>query len=86
MRLFVFPNAKAKRALAVFEVTNLTRTKATIASGVSLDSVRAGMMCCPGEGRKADRTKVYVVAEVQKSALVFEGAAPEPPPAEETKA
>lgn len=74
MRLFVYPTEKARRAIAVLDCLNLTKGKATIPSNVNLDFMQPGMVCYPAEGRQVDRSTTYVVAEVRKDGLIFEGA------------
>jgi hypothetical protein len=75
MRLFVYSSAKAPKPLAVFECDKVTKAKATVPA--RLDSIKPGMVCCLGEGRTADRTTMYVVANVDSkktglSTLIFE--------------
>jgi len=72
MRLFVYKTAKANKPVAVFECEKIAKNKATIAKGVSLISIQPGMVCCPGEGREADRSTAYVVIDVEGNHIVFE--------------
>ena len=86
MRLFVYKTAKASKALAVFECEKVAKGKATVYPNVDIQAVKPGMVCCPGEGRKADRSTTYVVIGVERNSIVFEretGTAHSPPPAEE---
>ena len=86
MRLFVYKTAKASKALAVFECEKVAKGKATVYPNVDIQAVKPGMVCCPGEGRKADRATEYVVVDVERNTIVFEketGTVHSPPLAEE---
>lgn len=73
MRLFVYPTIKAQKAIAVIECEKVTKTKATLSTNVNLSGIEPGMIVCPGEGRQVDRSTIYVIAEVGKNNLTFEG-------------
>ena len=72
MRLFVYKTAKAPKSLAVFECEKVTKGKATVSEHVNIASVQPGMVCCPGEGRKVDRSTMYVVIDVERNNIVFD--------------
>lgn len=72
MRLFVYQTAKSPKSVAVLECEKVTKSKATVTKGVSLISIQPGMVCCPGEGRKADRSITYQVLDVEGNTIVFE--------------
>lgn len=60
-RLFVFANSEAAKPTMVLECAKVSKNQATVAASVSIESVKPGMVCHPGEARKVDRTTTYVV-------------------------
>ena len=84
-RLFFYPTEKSAKPTLVLECKEVSAAKATVPAHISIESVKPGMVCCPGEGRHADRSKMYVVAEAQAkkiglSTIIFEKEAPPAPP------
>lgn len=70
-RLFVFATTKAAKPTMVLECEKVTKAQATVAAAVSIASVKPGMVCYPGVGRKIDRTTIHVVAETDPKKVGF---------------